>query len=286
MGPVKSRRRDGFTVAALRIMAIKTWETDFRYPAIQASIRALSDAGRDDPFSHPGSFCLPAGRKPFVGWTRGRFVLIMMCLCLALGIAGVLIIVIGALLNAQGPIGYALAILVMCCWFAGSLTAFSPFVFYDRIIRWLIGERADALLRRSPFARVTGAEVFDGAKSRMALLMSTGEGALLFFDEQNRRVMIEGDGARYQIRAADVEEVSRVVWQFPYGRYVGARITYLIDSETRLQLLILRYSIMPHYLPWFILEAMPWLVSNKVFENSLRTLQPADVSAVQEAPST
>ena len=29
---------------------------------------------------------------------------------------------------------------------------------------------------------------------------------------------------------------------------------------------------MPHYLPGFMLQAMPWLVSNKVFENSLCTL--------------
>ena len=36
--------------------------------------------------------------------------------------------------------------------------------------------------------------------------------------------MIEGDGARDQIRAADVEEVSRVVWQFPGVRYVGGRL--------------------------------------------------------------
>ena len=56
--------------------------------------------------------------------------------------------------------------------------------------------------------------------------------------------------------------------------------------RTRFQLLIIRHSCMPHYLPGLMLQAMPWLVSNKVFENSLRTLRPADVSAVHEAPST
>ena len=67
----------------------------------------LSDAGRDDPFSHPGSFCLPVGRKPFVGWTLGRFMLLMTCLSLALGIGGFLILFLGASLRAQGPIAIA-----------------------------------------------------------------------------------------------------------------------------------------------------------------------------------
>ena len=87
-------------------------------------------------------------------------------------------------------------------------------------------------------------------------MIGTGEGALLLFDEQNRRVMIEGLGGRYQIRAADVEEVSPFFWRFSCMAYIGGRITYLIDSETRLQLLIVNQSLIAQYLPWFIHNAL------------------------------
>ncbi len=74
-------------------MAAKTWEKDFRYPAIQASIRLLGDGYYDDPFRFPGSFCIPVAEKPIVGWTPGRVSLIAI-------VVGFLLLAAGALLAA------------------------------------------------------------------------------------------------------------------------------------------------------------------------------------------
>ena len=65
-------------------MAARTWEADFRYPAIQASIPLIRDGYLDDPFRFDGSFCIPVAERPAVGWTPGKIMLIFLVLGFAL----------------------------------------------------------------------------------------------------------------------------------------------------------------------------------------------------------
>ena len=146
-------------------MAIKTWGQNYRYPAIQASIRACRRRpGR--PVFHPGSFCLPVGEEAVWRLDAGLFDAPHYVLVLGLGDWG---------LPDPFPRGFApgsgsirdLALVSPCDLLhvrGGRSTASSPFLFYDRIVHWLIGGTCRSLLRRLPFSQMTGAMVFGRAK--------------------------------------------------------------------------------------------------------------------------
>jgi len=187
-------------------MAARSWETDFRFSAIQASARVLGDAHRLDPFQFPGSFCLPVAERPIVGWTPGRVSLIAIILGFTLLGAGVLLATTAdnAKTDAGGMVMLAIA---ACCSFSGILTFFVPAKLDRQIVSWLIGGRGHELVQRSNMANVMAAELSDADRSKMKITIDGDDHVLIRFDEENRRLMIEGIGARYQVRAADVEKV-------------------------------------------------------------------------------
>jgi hypothetical protein len=243
-------------------MAAKTWETDFRFPAIQVSLRMLGDAYGLEPFQFRGSFCIPVAERPVVGWTPGRVSLI--AIVVGLGLLGV-----GGLLAwlADGAVVLAVA---TCCSLSGILTFVAPLKLDRYIVSWLIGNRRNALVHQSDIVGVMAAELSDADRSRMRLSIDGDDHVLIFFDAKERRLMIEGIGARYQIRAADVEELV----PFEFMSYLGVEIAYRIDPQTRLRAAIARSSLLlelTRQLPF--LFALRKRIPNKLFANCQRTLQ-------------
>jgi hypothetical protein len=252
-------------------MAAKTWETDFRFPAIRASIRALGNAYHDDPFAFPGSFCTPVAEKPVVGWTPGRITLIAIILGFALLIGGAML---GARAEKQRPGADSDCVLAVaaCCSLLGIVTFFLPAKLDRQIICRLLGDRGRELIERSSLAKTMTAELSDADRAKMRKISIDGDDHLLIlFDEKDHRLMIEGIGARYQIRAADVEKLT----PFEFLNYLGVEITYRIDSETSLRVAIARVSMLLELIRQVpVLSFLRGRISNKLLERSVRTLLP------------
>jgi len=254
-------------------MAAKTWETDFRYPAIKASIRAIGEGYFDDPFAFPGSFCTPVAERPLLGWTPGKITLVMLVLGFALLIGGALL---GSTAERAGPGAgnTGLMVVAVCCSVGGIITFFVPSKFHRQIVSWLIGARARELAERSGGTDIMAAELSDSDRTKMAKLSIDGDDhVLIFFDDKNCRLLIEGVGARYQIRAADV----RMLAPFTFKNYLGVEIAYQIDPHTQLQIAIARVSILLELVRqvpilWFL---RGW-ISNKLLTKCLHTLQMDD----------
>ena len=83
------------------------------------------------------------------------------------------------------------------------------------------------------------AELSNADRSKMKISIDGDDHVLVLFDEDSRRLVIEGIGARYQMRAADVH-----VEPFEFMNYVGADITCRIDSQTQLRVAIARVSML------------------------------------------
>jgi hypothetical protein len=247
-------------------MAAKTWGADFRAAAIYASVHALGAAHREDPYQFGGSFCLPVGPKPIVGWTPGRFVLIGLAVGVALLVAGLAL----GKVSERVPNAQPILAVAECCAAAGILALFLPLMLYEFMVQWLLGDRANALLQRAPSAQTMVAELTD-AETSAKISIDGCDHVLLLFDEDNRRVMMEGIGARYQICAANVETIT----PFEFMNHIGAQIAYRIDPQTCLRIVVARASVLAELrrrLP--LLGFLRAFRSNKLLENSLRTLQP------------
>ena len=72
-------------------MAAKTWETDFRYQAIQESIKLVRSENAGDIFRSRSSFCIPIANRPIVGWTPGRLFIVFLVLGFGLLIAAAIL---------------------------------------------------------------------------------------------------------------------------------------------------------------------------------------------------
>jgi hypothetical protein len=250
-------------------MAAKTWNKDFRYPAIQASIRAFGDDYRDDPFRYPGSFCVPVAEKPVAGWTPGRTALIALVIGFAMLVGGALL---GSTAERRAPGADRSLILALAatCSLGGMVTFFLPATLERRTIRWLTRPRGDDLIDRSPRAKIMSAELSNGDRSKMKISVDGDDHVLVLFDGENRRLMIEGIGARYQIRAEDVERIG----PFEFLNYLGVEIVYRTDEETSLHIAIARVSILLEVIRQVpILFFLRKRLSNKPLAYALQTLQ-------------
>ena len=115
------------------------------------------------------------------------------------------------------------------------------------------------------------AELSNADRSKMKLTIDGDDHVLIRFDEENRRLMIEGIGARYQVRAADVEKLE----PFEFMNFVGVELDYRIDSQTHLRVAIARVSMLLELirqLPFLFLFAKR--IPNRLLANCTRTLQP------------
>lgn len=247
-------------------MAAKSWDQDFRYAAIQASIRQIGDQPFQDLSQLSCSCCLPVAKKPIVGWSPGWFMLF----ALILGFVGLFGgMVLGGMAEKQQGNAFAVLLTAAVCSSMGGLSLFfMPLVFDRQLVRWLIGERARWMMNRARTNRVMAAEVTHADLSAMKISITGDDFALILFDDVNRRVLMEGIGARYIIQAVDVESIA----PFLYKNYLGAEIVYRI-GETELKLAIARTSLLSETIRQVpILFFLKRFVSNKILNRFRETL--------------
>jgi len=254
-------------------MAAKTWEKDYRYRAIRASIRALGDRYRDEPYDYPGSYCLPVGEKPINGMNPGRLTLVALVLGFALMGAGAFIL---SRMEEERPGVHdgPMTAVAVCCMLAGVLTFLLPSLLYRRVVSIFLGERGRRLVECSHGGELLATELSDSAPSAKKITIDGDDNVLILFDEQQHRLLIEGTGARYQIRADDVSAIR----PYTFANYVGAAIDYHIDDQTVLSIAIARVSL------WLeIKRQLPFLffwnktASNPLLEKCERTLQRSEI---------
>lgn len=209
-------------------MAAKTWEEDYRFPAIQSSIRQIGAEPPADLFQFPGSFCLPVGQKPLPGLTPGWIMIVF----LVLGFAGLLggVLIMTVVDKLQGPMAGVVLAVAACTSLSGMAMFFVPLKLDRQIVRWLLGDRGRELVDRARMSHIMAAEVTHADPSAMTLSISGDDYALIFPDEANRRILMEGIGARYQIRAADVERLE----PFLFMNYLGVEVVYRVGTDTQL----------------------------------------------------
>jgi len=254
-------------------MAAKLWTEDFRFHAIQHSIRRLGSDEIEDPFRCAGSFCLPVGERPMVGWTPGRVAIIILVATFSLlGIA--MLLARWEEQMAPGPAASVVFGAAVCCGLAGMVGFFIPAKFDRQIVGWLIGERGRQLMQRTGLVETMSVEI-SSPESATKITIDGDDHALVGFDDENHRLLVEGVAARYQIRAADVERLIR----YQYKNYVGADITYRIDPETTLRIIVARVSLLLEvYRQVLILSFLKRTIRNRIFESCARTLErPSDV---------
>jgi hypothetical protein len=220
-------------------MAAKTWESDFRYRAIQESIRLIRSEHPDDIFRSKSSFCIPVANKPVVGWTPGKVFIIFLVLGFAFLIAGAIIAGIAEKSPklGDGEKAAAIALGVALC-IAGLGCFFAP-VLLDRFLMRLVTGARGAELASHP-GELLCAEISDTDRSKMKVSIDGDDFVLILADCENQRLLLEGVSARYLIRAEDVTDLK----PFQFMSYVGAEITYRISETTCLSLAIARTSVL------------------------------------------
>ena len=220
-------------------MAAKTWETDFRYQAIQESIQVIRNGRTDDIFRCPGSLCVPVGHKPIVGWTPGKIFIVFLVLGFVFLIAAAIVAGVAERNPNLGDGGKAVALtlgvglgtLGMACFFAP--------VLLDRfLMKLMIGSRARDLADHE--GELLCAELSNNDRSKMKISIDGDDYVLLLADAENQRLLIEGVAARYMIRADDVTDLRA----FQFLNYVGAEITFRINGKTSLGIAIARVSLL------------------------------------------
>lgn len=218
-------------------MAAKTWEKDFRFPAIQASIRAVSDAYDDDPFKYPGSFCLPVAERPLVGWTFGRIGLIIIIVGIALVVGGIALL--AEFSDTSRPDFWMMLAAGLGILIVGLFVCLIPVKFDRPFLCWLMGDRARQLKERDGAMKVMSAELTSPI-ARNLMSIDGDDHVLILFDETNRRLLMEGMGARYQIRESDV----RMIAPFRWMNYTGVELLFRIDAQTELRVAMARISLL------------------------------------------
>jgi hypothetical protein len=220
-------------------MAAKTWEADFRYRAIQESIRLIRNESPGDIFRSQGSFCIPIAHKPIVGWTPGKLFLIFLVLGFVLLIAAAIIAGIAEQNPNVGVGEEAVRIALFVALFVLGMACFFVPVLLDRfLMRLLTGARGAELASRP--GELLCAEISDTDPRKMKVSIDGDDFVLILADRENRRLLLEGVAARYLIRAEDVTDLK----PFQFMSYVGAEITYRIGETTGLSLAIARTSVL------------------------------------------
>ena len=248
-------------------MAAKTWEADFRYPAIQQSIEKIGDQVSDDPLESDFSLCLPIAARPMIGLTPGKISLVFLVLGFLFLIGGVGLMSVGKRLD-NGRYEGLFVIMGVCCSLSGILCFFAPQILQFRINRWLIGERGHELIERAAGREILCAELSQADK-KIGISVDGDDHVLLLCDPDNRRVFVEGLAARYLIREADVLSCGH----FEFMNYIGAEVTYRVGDGVILSIAIARVSIL-----FELIRQVPFLsflkrrIKNRILEQMVQTL--------------
>jgi hypothetical protein len=253
-------------------MAAKTWETDFRYKAIQESIKVVRQEGAGDIFRCKSSFCIPVANRPIVGWTPGKLFIIFLVLGFVLLIAAAIVAGMAERNPNLDENSEAIAIVLSVVLGFGGMACFFAPVLLDRyLMRLLIGSRGSELVRRP--GTVLCAEISNTDRSKMTISIDGDDYVLLLADAENRRLLIDGVAARYMIRAEDVTELK----PFQFLNYVGAQMTFRINGTVQLGLAIARVSLLLE-----LIRQLPFLfflqkrIKNRILKACQEALDDSD----------
>jgi hypothetical protein len=254
-------------------MAAKTWEADFRYPAICRSIKRLESEAVDDLWDSSSSYCVPVAKKPVVGWTPGKISVAFLVLGFVLLGSSVLLLGMAERRGKQGnPMAQWVQPLAACLGVSGIACFFVPLLLDRYIMKWLIGARGAELLRQR--GELLCAEISHTDRSKMTVSIDGDDYVLILADVLNRRLLIEGVAARYMIRAQDVLQLE----DFEFLNYVGAELSYRIDDEVILSIAIARVSILLELIRQLpILFFLRRMVRNRILRVCKETLAIRDV---------
>jgi hypothetical protein len=250
-------------------MAGKTWDTDFRRDAVRESIGQIGDVKGTDLFAFPGSFCVPVGPRPIARWNPGKVMLVALVFGFLLLFAGAGIASVSEK-QEEGPGSTLLLIVAGGCSLSGIAMMFLTIKCDRQILRWLIGQRAQALADYADRRPLLAAEIVNGDRTTMTISINGDDYGLILIDESGRRLMIEGTGARYQIRSGDVERLA----PFQFMSYLGIEIVYRVSPDVRLHLAIARTSLMLEFIRQLpILFFMRGRIKNTLFDRIAPVLQ-------------
>lgn len=253
-------------------MAAKTWEADFRYPAIKQSIERIGDEVSDDPLQANFSLCLPIAARPMIGLTPGKVTLVFLLLGFLFLIGGVGLMALGQRFD-NGQHEGAFTTLGVCSSLAGMLCFFTPQILQFRINRWLIGQRGQELIDRAGGREILCAELSQADKN-ISISVDGDDHVLMLCDPDNGRVLIEGIAARYLIRQADVISIG----PFEFINYIGAEVTYRV-GDVELSIAIARVSML-----FELIRQLPFLsflkrrIKNRILEQMEQTLVITEAS--------
>ena len=241
----------------------KNWESDFRHSAIQASIALTEQSPQRNQLEYPFSYCLPVSGSPLPSWiTPGRIVLLFVVLGFG-AIAGGAVIASFVPPNDEGSeIWIALALSL-----TGMLLLLMPALLQKRISMWFIGDRAKTLLSWSSSLDLVSCEL--GNSEKPTLSIDGDDFVLILFDTRNRRLIIEGVAASYQIRREDVEFVR----PFEFQGMLGADIKCRIDERTSFRFGVLQTSIRAEFVRQLPILPQRW-IKNQLFTKCMDTIGP------------
>ena len=256
-------------------MAAKTWEADFRYPAIRESMKVVRNAGASDIFSCPSSLCVPIANRPIVGWTPGRIFLIALVLGFALMFGGAVVVSMAEQANLRGNGNQVILTVIGACLSLSGLACFILPLKMDRfIMKVLLGQRGTEIALHP--GELLCAELSNADRTKMKISIDGDDYVLLLADYQNRRLLVEGVAARYLIRAEDVTDFR----PFQFMNYVGAEITFCIGDQISLNIAIARVSLLlevTRQLPFlFFLQKR---IKNRIFRVCADALDLAEAYA-------
>jgi hypothetical protein len=183
---------------------------------------------------------------------------------------------IGSRIEEGGPGNHdwPMMAVTLLCMHAGVITFLLPSLLYRKVVSMFLGERGRRLVEYPHGGELLASELSDSAPSAKKITIDGDDHVLTLFDEQQHRLLVEGTGARYQIRADDVSAIR----PYTFANYVGAAIDYRIDEETQLSIAIARVSY------WLeIKRQLPYLffwsktTSNPLLEKCERTLLRSEV---------
>ena len=251
-------------------MAAKSWDKDFRYKAIQESIKIVRSERPGDLFDCPRSFCVPLAEKPVVGWTPGKLFIIFLVMGFVFLIGAAVIVGIAEQDTNRPPLLRSFLLIAgTVMGFAGMGCFFVPATMDRLIMRLLLGSRGSDLTHQP--GELLCAEISNTDRAEMAKLSIDGDDhVLILADQENRRLLMEGVAARYQIRAEDVVNLR----PFQFMNYVGAEITYRIGDHLTLSLAIARVSLLlelTRQVP--LLFFLQKRIKNRIYQACEQTLQ-------------
>ncbi|MEZ6047226.1 MAG: hypothetical protein R3C11_16920 [Planctomycetaceae bacterium] len=209
---------------------IDSFQKDFRYQAMRASLDGMRKEQVNDPWEASFSYCLPTGNSPRI---LRRIYLssigtLLMGVILLLSSGG--LVFARAVLDLNIPIQNMGLILLTC---AGVICL----IFFFPLVSWLRapffkerGKRCQQQFRAECIPQVTLEDPATGEKTKLA----PEDTCYLLLDQECNRLILEGLLCSYQIRAADVILIQFIKSGFSTATLIAVRMGDREKLEIRL----------------------------------------------------